>query len=344
MRLALIFCALLAACNFLPSTPLPKPIQATTVYINGGTLGTASLPDYLRANLPAIKDTGFNAVYLPAVWRDFDPTPLSGAGYNAAAFANARAALDVVRAAGMRTVVGLNYVGVGYAPDFGAVLPQDKACDWARTPQVYAAFERYAARVMTEFAAYHDMLRLMVFTEGAEGCGLATPEAAAGVAAQLQTTLGSLPTRMPPLQRVLWSWGYHDYSIINLGWGDGASPIATPNPFDWVSMVTYNVSDTAELDRRAARFKALYPTKPLYVGEAGANGCPGASPSQQMVDGNIVIWAQAKDYGFNIWGWPNAGAAECTNPVYGGYALTNQDGTPNDTARALKELMKSPSP
>jgi hypothetical protein len=313
-----------------------RPFRATTIYILNGTLGTTALQQYLEANLPAIKANGFDTVYLPAVWKDFDPTPLTGP-YNSTAFQNARAALATIDYHGMDAVIGLNYIGVGYAPDFGSVLPQDQACDWARTPDVYAAFERYAEQFMRELTDFNDMVYLMVFTESAEGCGLATPEAAQAVATRLRTTLGSLPSRMPASLRRKWRWGYHDYSIVNLGWGNGSSPIMSPNPFDFVSMVAYNVSDINELNTRAARFKALYDV-PLMVGEAGANGCPGATPPQSTVDTQIVTWALDNGYGFNIWGWPNAGEAECTN-VYGGYALTNQDGTPNEAALAIKAIL-----
>jgi hypothetical protein len=235
-------------------------------------------------------------------------------------------------------------VGIGYAPEFGSILSPDQACNWAVTPEVYATFENYAQQAMTEYAGFSDMLQLMVFTEGAEGCGLATPQAAPAVALQLQKTLGSLPTRISPILRTQWRLGYHDYSIVNLGWGNGFGPIASPNPFDFVSMVAYNVNSTIELDARADRFKALYTTSPLVVGEAGANGCPGASPPQAAVDSLIVYWAVSRGYGFNIWGWPNAGEAECTNPVYGGYALTKVDGTPNDAAAAIQRILKSIHP
>ena len=333
-----ISCALLFAiggCNIIKQPA--QPIRATTVYIVNGTLGSASLPGYLAANLPAMRQIGFTAVYLPAVWADFDPSPIGGQ-FNAVAFANAKMALDQISAAGMKAWVGLNYVGVGYAPDFGVLMPKDKACDWARIPEVYASFERYVVEALNQYRLYKDILQFMVFTEGAEGCGLATPEAAPSVALFLQTTLGSLPTRIPPEIRRLWKIGYHDYSIVNLGWGNGVGPIATPNPFDFVSMVAYNTSDPIELDARAGRFKALYST-PLVVGEAGANGCPGANPPQDVADSQLVSWALSRGYGFNIWGWPNAGAAECTNPVYGGYALTDQNGVPNAAAVAISKVL-----
>ena len=307
---ALLPVLLISACN-LPEPKRP-PLHATTVYIVNDILGSAGLPAYLQATLPAVKQTGFDLVYLPAVWRDFDPTPLTGP-YNNTAFADARAALSVLRNAGMRALVGLNYVGVGYAPDFGGVLPPDQACNWAITPQVYVAFERYAQQVMKEYAAFSDMLQLMVFTEGAEGCGLATPQAAPAVAQQLQTTLGSLPTRLPAMLRAQWRLGYHDYSIVNLGWGNGIGRLLHPIPS--ILSVCLPITWTARRARHQGLSIQSLVALPLIVGEAGAHGCPGATPPQAAVDSLIVSWAVSRRYGFNIWGWPNAGAAECTNPV-----------------------------
>ena len=341
---------LLAACG-LPQTPQQRlaVTHATTVYLLDGTLGKPGLAPYLSTNLPAIKAAGFNAVYIPAVWADFDPSPIvSPRSYNAAGFADAKAALTVIRSAGMRAVTGLNYVGPGFAPDFGAVLPDAQACDWARTPVVYAAFEQYVAEFMSEMAADSDILSLMVFTESAEGCGQATQAAAPTVALQLQKTLGSLPSRMPPLLRFTWNIGYHDYTIVNLGWGNGVGPIAMPNPFDFVSMVAYNVGTTAELDARSARFAALYPGVPLFVGEMGVNGCsapPGVGEAGQATgDAILAQWALAKGHGFSVWGWPASGGAsdetlECSNPVFGGLAITNADGTPRAAVAAIKAVL-----
>ena len=340
---------LLSACGILTPRQSISTVHATTIYLLDGTLGRAGLAPYLSANLPAIKAAGFNAVYIPAIWADFDPSPLaSPRAYSTAAFADAKAALDLLRASKMRTVVGLNYVGPGFAPNFGPVLPDAQACDWARTPPVYAAFEQYAAEFMTQLSSYSDMLSLMVFTESAEGCGLATQAAAPAVALQLQTTLGSLPSRLPPLLRLMWTIGYHDYTIVNLGWGNGVGPIALPSEFDFVSMVAYNVSTTTELDTRAGRFTALYPATPLYVGEMGTNGCataPGVGEAGQATnDALLVQWALAHDHGLNLWGWPASGGSpdeslECSNPVFGGLAITNADGTPRSAVAAVKALL-----
>jgi hypothetical protein len=344
--IAFMLLCVLSACGGSASAPNSqtnmRDIHATTIYIIGNTLGTPGLPLYLSTNISTIKDIGFNAVYLPTLWKNFDPNPLNSPRvYDENAFAQTRAVLDFLRSNGLKVLVGLNYVGPGYAPNFGAVLPDAQACDWARTPAIYAAFEQYVQQFLTELASYNDMLSLMVFTESAEGCGLATEAAAPAVAAQLQTTLGSMPSRLPPALRSQWKIGYHDYSIVNLGWGNGVGPIALPNEFDFVSMVAYNVATTSELDTRASRFSTLYPNSPLIVGESGAAACPppATNETQTTLDVQTILWALNRGFGFNLWGWPNAGAAECTNPVYGGLALTDTNGVPNQAANSVKRLL-----
>jgi hypothetical protein len=346
--LSIIVLSVLVACGLIPNPGQPKmaDLHAITVYLLDGTLGKADLVPYLIANLPAIKDAGFNTIYLPAVWADFDPSPMATPQtYRATAFQNAQSALAAIRGAGMKALVGLNYIGVGFAPDFGTALPAAQACDWAITPSVYAAFERYVAAFMNQMLNNRDIMSLMVFTEAAEGCGRGIQAAGPAVAFQLQKTLGSLPARLPPALRAKWTLGYHDYSSVNLGWGNGVGPIALPNEFDFVSMVAYNVATIAELDARAARFLALYPNKPLMIGEMGSNGCHNET-DQATTDELLVDYALAHGHGFNLWGWvpgggaPEAGMQECANPNYGGLAITNPDCSPRRAELAVKTLLK----
>lgn len=329
---ALLF---LAACAL--AQPPVTALRGTTIYRIDATLGRAPLADLLTATLPAIKASGFNAVFIPAVWADFDPKPMATPrAYNQAAFNNAVEALAVIRRYGMQALVGLDYIGVGWGPDLGSVA----ACDWAVNPATYKAFEQYAGHFLSEMMPYADTLRPFVFTEGAEGCGQTGPDQAVAVAARLRGTLGSLPARLPPLVRAAYSVGYHDYSIINLGWGGGASPIAAPNPFDWLSMAVYNVDSEAEIDRRAMRFRALYPMSPLIVAELGASACAPYSAGSQVA--NLTMgakYAVAHGMGFNVWGWLNHNPNEC-NPGYGGLAITDAGGMPGPAAQALRAMLK----
>ena len=317
-------------------------VRSTAVYRLDATFGRAPLAALLEQVIPGIKAAGFNAVWIPAVWADFDPSPLAlPRTYNQAAFTNARAALDVLRANGMKALVGLDYVGVGWAPNFSPVLSPAQACDWSVNTVTYAAFEQYAAEFLTRLIGYSDVVRPLVFTEGAEGCGQADPAHAVAVAARLRSTLGSLPNRMPLPVRMAFSMGYHDYSMITLGWANGASPIATPNPFDWLSSVAYNVATVGELDARQARWRALYPSTPMILGEVGANGCGAGGEARQAVLNTMAAkYALDHGMGFSVWGWLNHGADECTNASYGGLAITNADGTLRQSAVSLKALIQ----
>ena len=157
--------------------------------------------------------------------------------------------------------------------------------------------------------------------------------------------IGSLPSRLPGALRAKWNIGYHDYSIVNLGWGNEVGPIALPVEFNFVSMVAYNVTSVSELDARTKRFSTLYPNEPLIIGEMGANGCNDES-GQATTDAWLAAYAVAHGYGFNLWGWvagggaPDAAVQECSNPNYGGLSITNPDGSPRKAKQAVEVLLK----
>lgn len=334
----LVFGWILTACKLQVLPPIPiTNVHGTTIYRIDATLGRIPLTGILNSTLPTIKNSNFNAVMIPAIWADFDPNPLATPHlYNSIAFNEAKTALAKARSYGMTVLVGLNYIGEGFSPDLGLT----PACDWAVNPITYAAFERYVEHWLTEMLPWADILRPFVFTEGSEGCGQSNPSHATLVATRLQGTLGSLPSRLLPLLRSVYQIGYHDNTMITLGWANGISPIASPNTFDWLSMVSYNVETIAELDVRLARWRALYPTTPMIVGELGANGCGvGGEDHQAQLNVMGAKWALKNDLGFNVWGWLNAGSAECTNPVYGGLAITNEDGSLRQTVIQIKAIL-----
>lgn len=267
----------------------------------------------LVAAIPRMKQAQFNAVWLVPVWHDFDPHPLiEPRAYNDVAFEQLDGILNLLRENDMEAILPLNYMAL-----------QEVSCDWIKNPAEYAAFEAYVTEFLTRIEAYSDMIYIMVFTEGTEPCsGVSSWQEHAAL---LRTTLGSLPDRLPPTLRAKFRIGYHDYSLINLGYALPDSPIVSD--FDFVSMTAYALEGMsadeldAELDLRALRF----PDKPLLLGEFGARGC-GHEDNQSRVDGAIIDWAIRNGHGFNLWGWKNNGEAECSNPVYGGLAITDASG------------------
>lgn len=350
-RMPLWLCLLAQVVTAQAVTAAPKPeldrpasfqsIRSVTFYdvaTNPGS-GGAFLRKLARA-LPAIQATGFNTIWLVCPWSTFNPRPLHDPPvYEERAFASLRQVLELLKAHHMDAIIGLDYLGRGWAP---AGIDAD---EWLREPVMYRAFETYARRFLEEIEPYHRMVYILVFTENSEPRGMADAAHAPAVAALLRTTLGSLPARLPPALRAEYRIGYHDYSLINLGWAQGASPIQSPNPFDFLSMVAYGLEQqsdaaiAAELDRRAARFRALYPRMPLIIGESGASSCHDQDANQARVLRAIAAYALQRGSGLNVWGWqPGPPDQECANPVLNGLAITNQDGSVKQAALVLKQL------
>jgi hypothetical protein len=140
----------------------------------------------------------------------------------------------------------------------------------------------------------------------------------------IRRTLGNIPRQITPSVRQAFQFGYHDSMLINLGLVTslGDSPIAFPNPFDFVSMVAYPVlpgyafptqsgsypdpsAYPAELTLRASRFRSLYPSIPLIIGEMGYPSCQavGGETEQSAADNALISYALANGYGFNLWSW-----------------------------------------
>lgn len=320
------------------NSPYPyKDIKSVTYYT---TLSTTY--QELQSTLPAIKSTGFNTVWLVNVWSEFNPKPLTTPPvYNEQAFTNLKFVLALLKANNMQVILPLNYLGQGWRPE-------GIDCNWIKNPTMYGAFETYVKEFLTRIVDYHDIVYIMVFTEETEPCsGLSSWQEHASL---LRPTLGSLPTRIPLDLRSKFRIGYHDYSLINLAYSFPDSPIQSPISFDFVSMVAYGLEDKtdsdikSEVNLRASRFKQLYPNTPLIIGEFGGRAC-GNDDNQSRVIINIVSDAMDKGFGFNLWGWkPGPPNQECTNPVYGGLAITNQDGSLKKAAVEIKTFLTSNTP
>ncbi|MBK8011054.1 MAG: hypothetical protein IPK13_06865 [Deltaproteobacteria bacterium] len=315
-------------------------LRSVTFYDHGSS--SAQRYVHIESALPAIRRAGFNALWLVSPWTQYNPRPLvAPPEYSPDEFRELRRLLTLLRANGMRALIGLNYLGSGWAPD------GIDACTWITDPVMYAAFETYVARFLQEIREFSDLAYILVFTENAEPCGMANADSAVALAELLRATLGSLPHRLDPALRAEFRIGYHDYSLINLGWAGGDSPIASPMGFDFLSMVAYGLdrlSDTeiaAEIDRRAGRFRALYPSTPLIIGESGASACDGNDANQARVARAIVEHATSHGMGSNIWGWrPGPPGQECVNPVFGGLAVTNQDGSIKQAVDAIADVFR----
>jgi hypothetical protein len=317
--------SVVAAC--LVFCALARPAAARRPY--SAIRSVAVAPDYalLAQQIPAMKAAGYNTVWLGLVWADYErhvlPAP---AVYSDQKFAELRQILDLLRASNMEAILGLDYV-------WGAGLPgAPEGIDAARylqDPAMLHGFDDYVAQVMTRIQGYADMVHLLVFTEGSEPGPLADYHDPAALCSAFQSSLGSLPSRLPASLRSQFSIGYHDYSLISLNWGNGCSPIRSPIAFDFVSMVQYNMEPyttaqiAAIMDQRAGWFHALYPTTPLILGEFGTSHCPPNSDAiQASLDGAMSQLAIDRRLGFNMWAWNRlAPGGECAGgaPGFGIY-------------------------
>ncbi len=295
----------------------------------------------LRRSIPELRNTGFNTIWMVNPWMSFNPKPLVDPPlYDDSRFEHLCEVLDLLRENGMRAILGLNYLGKGWAPD--GIDPGR----WIMDPVMYRSFETYVAEFLRRIERYSDMVYIVFFTEGTEPDGLNPYADARQHARHLRGTLGSLPTRLDPGIRSKFIIGYHDYSIINLGWGMGDSPIQDPNPFDFVSMVFYGLEGDhdeeihAEFNRRATFFADLYPDTPLIVGEMGASICEYGEDNQARVIVAKISLALSHQMGFNLWHWrpiPNEDA--CQNPAFMGLAVTNEDGSHKPAVDEIRKLI-----
>lgn len=329
--------------------PDPTTIRSVTFYDFAAT--SSQRLDHLRQSLPQIKSTGFNTVWLVSPWLHYNPRPMATPpAYDNSEFDILKQTLELLKTNNMQAILGLDYLGQYWAPE------GIDDCEWIREPTQYQAFVTYTTEFLTRIQDYSDMIYILVFSENAVPCSLDPHRGAdndkAHQGVQLfQQTLGNIPAQLPAELRNKFSFGYHDFILIDRHWDRGESPIAHPNPFDFVSMVGYKMEDTqmeslpddqiaAILETRAQRFRTLFPTMPLIVGEFGATACGNKDDNQARVISAVIQWTKQKGYGFNLWGWkPGPGSEECTNPVFGGLAITNPDGSAKPAVAQIRELL-----
>ena len=323
----------LSSLNDIKSVTFSLPNQSTSQAL-----------DQLAKTLPKIKAAGFNTIWFVSWWPTFEPQPLVDPPiYNAQSFAQLRQTLELLRQNNMRAIIGLNYIGDQRNPGAPRVPEFNiDRCQWLKNPLMYQAFENYVTRFLTEIADYNDISYIDFFTEGTwNGYYCSQNYIGRELALKLQSSLGSLPTRLPPELRNKFLIGLHDGFLINFGETD-ISPAVAPMPFDFVSMTVYEVDAFTNqqirdrIDQSAARFRAFYPDIPLMIGELGATACTlcasGQEENEARVNGEIVSYALQKNYGFNVWDWAG---------------LTHSDGSPKKSLGVIRNAIQgitAPSP
>ncbi|MBI4396743.1 MAG: Ig-like domain-containing protein, partial [Elusimicrobia bacterium] len=351
--LSLLVLVLLGSASAAHARPPVRNLRSTTWY-NFQTGFAENLED-LEREIPKIKAAGFNALWLVNAWYVYDSSPLASPRvYKEDAFNHLKAELDILRDNDMQAFIGLNYLGTGWEPKGISFCP-----GWVEDQNSYNAFKEYVVEFSTRIWDYSDMVHLLFFTEAAEPCRFtpssatywangADPALAAEVADIARSKLGNLPNELPPDIRNHFSFGYHDYTLINWGLVDGDHlPIASASTFDFLSMVVYFMDDLADsqiadtVSQRAGRFRTFFPSLPLIVGESGAKHCTGSytPANQSRVLTAIESTALDLDLGLNVWAWLSL-PGECTTPTSGRYAITQADGTFYPAVDSLTSLFK----
>jgi len=139
--------------------------------------------------------------------------------------------------------------------------------------------------------------------------------------------------------------GYHDHTLINLNWGD--SPIPSPNPFNFLSFNCYPESshiksEIVKVEKKLERFRDLYPSIPLILGETGMSTAEYSLWEQASWLYEIVKWTRSKGLGFNIWMWRDYYPEEhsiVTPPREQHFGLLTRDGVPKPALASVQSAL-----
>lgn len=230
--------------------------------------------------------------------------------------------LALLRERRMRLLWGLNYFWPTQSPN--GFDPQN----WIHDPERITLFDQMVIALLRRAEPYNDVALPFVFVEGTEPdySLYLDAEALTAYLTDLRHALGELPTRLPAELRAKFRMGFHDYSILTLGWGRGASPLPEQHSFDFLSfnfypkygfdpnpipLLTERPDPAAfqslvrrELEARIARFTRLYPNTPLLAGETGFSSCyftPGHDATQATAIAALLTAIREKNMGFNLW-------------------------------------------
>ena len=324
---------LLSEINCVASTTLLKH--------SANNMGYTDRNDFIRSKIPEIKRMGFNTVWLVNRWDEFDEFPLgdpSPRTFNNANFTTLRETLEILKANNLKAFIGLNYLGATWGPTFSgdADTNDDLRCHWLTTSNVYQAFEEYVIHFLGEIQDYSNNVFILMFSESARPCNEQrksfrnTRANGPQTALYLRDTLGSLPNRIPKTLRDKFIFGYHDNTIVTRNYGQGASPVVFPNPYDFVSFSGYyytkEVSEEANIidlyQSRLNRFIEIFGNStPIILGEFGVSldEVDNSQEKQRDLVIEMLNFAINKNIGFNVWGFHH------NIPVPGGSKLTFYD-------------------
>ena len=298
----------------------------------------------LKTEIDDIKNIGFDTVWFVIPWREFCPKPLENKD-DLYKFKVLKDSIKLLASKGMKAMLPLNYLGAGWEPE------GISAAGFITDPNMYGSFERYVLRLLTYLEDVAEHTTILVFSENTYH-GRNWQTEGRKIAKDLQKSLGSLPNRLPRELRGKYKIVYHDGEFLTLGWGQGISPVASPCPFDALSMVGYisNMTSktvqgiTKSLNQRKKRFEEAHPGIPIIMGEWGASSCPDNEVYQSKKNMIVLKWAEKNLEGWSLWGWfPGPPGQDCSNPVYNGLSITRQEGDLKLSAKNIKKFINPES-
>ncbi|MBL8217547.1 MAG: fibronectin type III domain-containing protein [Bryobacterales bacterium] len=321
--------------------------------------------DLFERDLTRIQSLGFNAVWqvFPLFLYIDEAAPTLTLNETRMRLFERKLAL--LRERRMRLFWGLNYLWPTQSPK--GFVPQN----WIHHPDRIALFDQIATALLRRAEPYADTVLPFVFVEGTEPdySLYLDPAALTAYLHDLRTALGEFPTRLPADLRAKYRIGFHDYSILTLGWGRGASPLPDPHDFDFLSFnfypqygfdpnpipylpqnpVAFQSLVRRELEARIARFTRFYPNTPIIVGETGFSSCyltPGHDAIQATAIAALLTAIREKNLAFNLWDFspargqlPDGRPWVCSENHDLGASLTKLDGSARLAACAANNLI-----
>lgn len=316
-------------------------IKSVTYWDPQAKMGcNANMADELKTQLPGIKDTGFNAVWLVS-WLDcFStktfPTPI----WDEQAFDRVKDILQILQDNNLKAVLPLNYISSlpGTTVDVCSILAYNQGGNSG-----YTALKNYVEKYLTEIQSYSNDVIIILFTEGMICDPYENPPV--NVSAKVRSTLGRLPLDLPATLRNKFTIGFHDFIFR---WSEPgpitaqSAPTPKPNPYDFMSFAYYvNDQETLDavknLDTYAGRLKSFYgQSMPVFNGEFGANLCVYGASKQADLTGQLVEYSLSRDSGFNLWQWKGFA---CGSAGADGFYLNDSSGKALSSRVNVKNLL-----
>ena len=209
------------------------------------------------------------------------------------------------------------------------------------------SFRRYCRRTDPDITYWNNRWRSDYASF--EEIGMADGRAKAGVyrwedhyrwmCSVLRGRYGGLTRRLKTEMRIQGLVGYHDNAMITKNWAKGDTPVPDANPYDFLSFTAY--MGRGDIDARMEdvgavyrRFRSLYPTEPLLIGETGVPTLVRDEATQARYLSRLAGFARQRSLGMNVWMWQDFKGSSKQQRSFG---LLRLDGSEKPAVQALRE-------